>query len=198
MCYCTTITAAAACIKLVLINCLSTVHDASANSGIRSASYSAHTVLNDLMYSKYKVFPTSDASNAIWNLRSHISYCPGNCWCIWFGNDCWQYASYVIIVTVLCEHGDPIVKKQTLCSSFLPLFTVRLRSIRTVLLSRFCLSVCPSVKCVYCDKTKAPSEKSSIMTNRKSPTSFPMSLRWTLYVAVNASETQSMISIWLI
>ena len=36
---------------------------------------------------------------------------------------------------------------------------------------------CLSVKRVYCDKTKAPSEKSSIMTNRKSPTSFPMSLR---------------------
>ena len=40
-----------------------------------------------------------------------------------------------------------------------------------------CLSVRLSVKRVYCDKTKAPSEKSSIMTNRKSPTSFSMSLR---------------------
>ena len=29
---------------------------------------------------------------------------------------------------------------------------------------------------VNCDKTKAPSEKSSIMTNRKSTTRFPMSL----------------------
>jgi len=29
------------------------------------------------------------------------------------------------------------------------------------------------------------SEKSSIMTKRKSPTSFPMSLRWTAYVAPN-------------
>ena len=48
-----------------------------------------------------------------------------------------------------------------------------------------CLSVRPSVKRVYCDKTKAPSEKSSIMTNRKSPTGFPMSLRWTSYVAAN-------------
>ena len=38
-------------------------------------------------------------------------------------------------------------------------------------------SVCLSVKRVNCDKTKAPSENSSIMTNRKSPTSFPMSLR---------------------
>ena len=46
-------------------------------------------------------------------------------------------------------------------------------------------SVRPSVKRVYCDKTKAPSEKSSIMTNRKSPTSFPMSLRWISYVAPN-------------
>ena len=33
------------------------------------------------------------------------------------------------------------------------------------------LSVCLSVKRVDCDKTKAPSEKSSIMTNWKSPTS---------------------------
>ena len=46
-----------------------------------------------------------------------------------------------------------------------------------------CLSVCPSVKRVHCDKTKAPSEKRSIMTNRKSPTSFPMSRRCTAYVA---------------
>ena len=63
-------------------------------------------------------------------------------------------------------------------------FTVRLRSIRTVFVST---SVCPSVrlyvKRVHCDKTKAPSEKSSIMTNRKSPTSFPMNLRRTSYVA---------------
>ena len=51
------------------------------------------------------------------------------------------------------------------------------KHIRTVLLSRFCLSVRLSVKRVYYDKTKAPSEKCSIMTNRKSPTSFPMSLR---------------------
>ena len=37
----------------------------------------------------------------------------------------------------------------------------------------------------WIDKTKAPSERSSIMTNRKLPTSFPMSLRWTAYVAIN-------------
>jgi len=42
-------------------------------------------------------------------------------------------------------------------------------------------SVRPSVKRVNCDKTKAPIEKSSIMTKRKSPTSFPISLRWTAY-----------------
>ena len=40
------------------------------------------------------------------------------------------------------------------------------------------LSVCLSVRhSENCDKTKAPSEKSSIMTNRKSPTTLPMSLR---------------------
>ena len=46
-------------------------------------------------------------------------------------------------------------------------------------------SVCLSVKHVHCDKTKAPSEKSSIMTNRKSSTCFPIRLRWTAYVAPN-------------
>ena len=46
------------------------------------------------------------------------------------------------------------------------------------------LSVPLSVKCVNCDKTNAASEKSSIMTNRKSPMSFPVSLRWTAYVAL--------------
>ena len=70
------------------------------------------------------------------------------------------------------------------------LFTLRLRSIRTVLLSIFCLSVCLFAKRVYCDKTKAPSEKSSIVTNRKSPTSFPMSLRWTAYVTPNPKGPQ--------
>ena len=48
-----------------------------------------------------------------------------------------------------------------------------------------CLSVCPSVKRVYFDKTKAPSEKKSSMTNRKSSTSSPMSPRGTSYVAPN-------------
>jgi len=72
-----------------------------------------------------------------------------------------------------------------------------------------CPSVCPSVKCVDCCKTcnfvskrphwrqianfqsifaystsaVTPSEKSSINTNSKSTMRFPMSLRWTSYVA---------------
>jgi len=79
---------------------------------------------------------------------------------------------------------DPIVVSVTV-------FTVRLRSIRTVLLWRFCPFVCPSVKRVYCGKTKAPSEKSSIMTKRKSPTNFPMNLRWTSYVAPNPPKGAS-------
>jgi len=54
---------------------------------------------------------------------------------------------------------------------------------RTVLLTSVHPSICLSVKCVYCDKTKACSKKSSIMTSRKLPTSFPMSRRWTAYVA---------------
>ena len=66
------------------------------------------------------------------------------------------------------------------CFSF---YCAHLTSLDRTLLSKFCPSVSPSVKRVYCDKTKAPSEKSSIMTNRKSPTSCPMSRRWTAYVA---------------
>ena len=62
------------------------------------------------------------------------------------------------------------------------------------------LSVCPSVrlsvKRVHCDKTKAPSEKSSLMTNRTSPTSFPMSLRRTSYVAPNPPKGASKAQIW--
>ena len=57
-------------------------------------------------------------------------------------------------------------------------------------------SVCLSVTRVNWDKTKAPTEKSSIMTNRKSPTSFPMSLRWTSYVAPNHPKGASKAQIW--
>ena len=40
-------------------------------------------------------------------------------------------------------------------SNVLFVFTVRLHVMqRTILLSEFCLSVCPSVRRVYCDKTK--------------------------------------------
>ena len=59
-----------------------------------------------------------------------------------------------------------------------------------------CPSVRLSVTRVNCDKTKAPSEKSSIMTNRKSHTSFPMSLIWTSYVAPNPSKGASKAQIW--
>ena len=53
-----------------------------------------------------------------------------------------------------------------------------------LLLTLVCPFICPSVKRMDCDKTKAASKKSSIMTNRKSPMSFAMSLRWT-YIAPN-------------
>ena len=66
------------------------------------------------------------------------------------------------------------------------------KHIHMVLLSTsVCPSVCLSLKRVYCDKTKAPSEKSSIMTNRKSLTNFRMSLRWTSYVAPNPPKGAS-------
>ena len=49
-------------------------------------------------------------------------------------------------------------------------------------------SVCPSV-CQTHElwQMKVPSEKSSIIANRKSTRSFPMSLRWTAYIAPKAS-----------
>ena len=60
------------------------------------------------------------------------------------------------------------------------------QSFRSLRCPSVCLSIRLSVRhSVNCDKTKAPSEKSSIMTNRKSPTTLPMSLRSTSYVAPN-------------
>ena len=47
-----------------------------------------------------------------------------------------------------------------------------------------CLSLCPSVKRVNCDKTKAPSERSSIMTNNQ------------LYELSNESKEQHMLGIY--
>jgi len=41
---------------------------------------------------------------------------------------------------------------------------------------------------IACSATAPPSEKSSIITNRKSPTRFPTSLRWSLYVAPKSPQ----------
>ena len=79
----------------------------------------------------------------------------------------------------------------TVCS----IFTARLRSIRTVLLSRFRLSVYLSNACIV-TKLKHLVKKSSIMTNRKSSTSFPMSLRWTSYVTPKPPKGASKAQIW--
>ena len=64
-------------------------------------------------------------------------------------------------------------------------FVTVLQLCKRGIVMNICPSVCPCVKRMDCDKTKASSEKSSIMTNRKSPTSFSTSLRWTMYVAPN-------------
>ena len=70
--------------------------------------------------------------------------------------NCTMYVStYNEMLTIL--QGGPIKT-----AHFLPCDYAK--HIRTVLMSRFCPSVRPSVKRVYCDKTKAPSKKSSIMT----------------------------------
>ena len=71
-----------------------------------------------------------------------------------------------------------------LCEAYTHGIAVEILSVR--------LSVRLSVKRMYCDETKAPSEKSSIMTNRKSPTSFPMSLTWTSYIAPNPQRGPQM------
>ena len=44
------------------------------------------------------------------------------------------------------------------------------------------MSICLSSKRMNCDKMKPPSKERSIMTNRKSTTGFPMSLKRTAYV----------------
>ena len=61
-------------------------------------------------------------------------------------------------------------------------FCAHLTLLAHTLLSKFCPSVCLSNACIV-TKRKHLAKKSSIMTNRKSPTSFPMSRRWTAYVA---------------
>ena len=57
-------------------------------------------------------------------------------------------------------------------------------------------SVHPSVKPVNCDKTQAPSDKSLIVTNRKSTTSFPMRLRWTAYIAPKPPKGAQKCTFW--
>ena len=53
-----------------------------------------------------------------------------------------------------------------------------------------CMSVCLSNACIV-TKRKHLAKRSSIMTNRKSTTKFPMSLRWTAYVAHNSANGAS-------
>ena len=77
------------------------------------------------------------------------------------------------------RYADEIETKVT-CAIFYHATAKHTHGIAVEILSvrlSVCLSACLSVSRVYCDKTKAPNEKSSIMTNRKSSTSFPMSLR---------------------
>ena len=122
---------------------------------------------------------------------------------VWKKRNSWQLNQIVCLVLFAISHSasesEPILaehvwdrpdryRRRYIFQSldfFGYIFTVRLRSIRTVLLSKFYPSVRLSVKREYYDKTKALSENSSVMTNRKLPTTFPMSLRWTSYVAPN-------------
>jgi len=84
------------------------------------------------------------------------------------------YNAYMVYGIPFNAPSTPGIGPGQLYSTFLPRCMYATRSFR----SQKCLSVRPSVRHgVNCDETKAPSEKSSIMTNRKSPTTLPMSLR---------------------
>ena len=78
---------------------------------------------------------------------------------------------------------DPLVTRfyrAAVCRAVLPIAKVSVR-----------LSVRLSVTAWIVTKRKHLAKKISIMTNRKSPTSFPMSLRWTAYVAPNPPKGAS-------
>ena len=94
------------------------------------------------------------------------------------GNSCSIQQTIGLHFYVLC----PLHQHQlNLTLSYIGFLACDCEAVTHAIVIDICLSVCPSVclsvKCVDCDKTKAPSEKRSIMTNRKSCMSFPMSLR---------------------
>ena len=69
------------------------------------------------------------------------------------------------------------VRRGWVTGSFAHTVITALQLCKRGIVMSICPSVCLSGKRVHCGKTKAPSEKCSIMTNRKSPTSFLTSPR---------------------
>ena len=91
-------------------------------------------------------------------------------------------ASWLVGIQVYCMHSCSFCCMQ--CITVIEMFSLFLPRCSYASEVFLWASVHPSVKRVDCDNTKVPSEKNSIMTNRKSPMSFPVSLRWTGYVAL--------------
>ena len=101
---------------------------------------------------------TSYSHQSEQSLRHHFhSWC--NCVTVWASmTECRPYG--------VLDHPDSSVKHFTLANDVndVVAFTA-LHLCNAVFPMSVCPSVCPSVKRVNCDKTKAPSAKSSIMTN---------------------------------
>ena len=77
-------------------------------------------------------------------------------------------APYLTVRTLAMHGWERCIVISLLAQVFTALHCMQrgLSDERLSVCSSVCLSVCLSVKRVNCDKTKAPSEKSSIMTNR--------------------------------
>ena len=82
-----------------------------------------------------------------------------------------------------------------LCEAYAHGIAVEFLSVRLSVRPSVCLSVRLSNACIV-TKRKHLAKKSSVMTNRKSPTSFPMCLRWTSYVAHKPPKGASKAQIW--
>ena len=107
----------------------------------------------------------------------------------------WAYIQWMMIE----DCAEQLVNCHITCTGWAkktPFLACDCEAVTHAIVIDVCPSVCLSVKRVDCDKTKAPSKKSSIMTNRKSPVSFPMSLRWTSYVAPNPPKGAPKAQIW--
>ena len=156
---------------------------------------------NCTTYSLPKILHTNDNSRGAQTLTSSllicnwnfVSYSTDGCIFLLSMKDCFQFmnnfgnwcllAAFHIYVTLLWNCVQRLVVRTCVKQLFTALHCMQCGL--AIVKPSVPLSVRSSVKRVHCDKTKAPSEKSSIMT-RKSTTSFPMSIRLTANVALQA------------